>query len=150
METRYDRTFIAIDYGERRMGLAKSDPTGTIASALTTLEVKSDKQALDQLIEIIIEYEPNGLVFGYPLMPSGDKSDKCKKVDAFIEQVEARLGEMHLATPAPVYRVDERYSSVEAAGIIHAHGKKTGQDKRRVDRLAAVIILQRFLDGDSL
>ena len=70
---------------------------------------------------------------------SGDRTRKCDEIDAFLE----RLAKDYAG---PVYKVDERYSSVEAAGIIHAHGKKTGPDKKRIDRLAATIILQRFLD----
>lgn len=135
----YNRTFLGIDYGTRRIGLAKSDPTGTISSSLMTLEVKSPKEALEKLRSVIAEYTPDGLVIGYPLHLSGDKSPKCVEIDAFIE----RLKKIY---EGPIHRVDERYSSVEAAGIIHAHGKKTGQDKKRLDRLAAVIILQRFLD----
>lgn len=137
--TAYDRTFLAIDYGRRRIGLAKSDLTGLIASALMTLEVKSDNHALKLLGPILEEYSPNGLVVGYPLMTSGDKSDMCVEVDRFVE----KLAEIY---SGPIHKVDERYSSSEAADVIHAHGKKVGQDKKRLDRLAAVIILQRFLD----
>ena len=137
--TAYDRTFLAIDYGRRRIGLAKSDPTGLIASALTTLEVKSQRDALEQIGRFIGEIKPIGIVVGYPLMPSGDKSDKCRQVDRFVEEVQS-------VYEGPIHKVDERYSSVEAADVIHAHGKKVGQDKKRLDRLAAVIILQRFLD----
>ncbi|MEW6413316.1 MAG: Holliday junction resolvase RuvX [Candidatus Zixiibacteriota bacterium] len=139
MTSDYNRTFIAIDYGSRRIGLAKSDPTGTIASALTTLEVKSDKHALESLRTVIEEYGPNGIVIGYPLLKSGDKSEKCLEIDRFIEKLKAFYS-------GPIEKVDEQYSSQEAATIIHAHGKKTGQDKKRIDRLAAVIILQRYLD----
>ncbi len=135
----YSRTFLAIDYGHRRIGLAKSDPTGLIASALKTLEVKSDSHALELLRPLIEEYEPNGLVIGYPLHTSGEPSDTCRKIDKFVE----RLKDIY---SGPIHKVDERYSSSEAADIIHAHGKKVGQDKKRLDRLAAVIILQRFLD----
>jgi len=134
-----NRTFIAIDYGERRIGLAKSDPTGMIASALATLEVKSQKDALEQLRRFLEEYRPDAVVVGYPLLLSGDRSDKCEAVDKFIEELKNFY-------PGPIHKVDEHYSSVEAAKIIHAHGKKTGQDKKRIDRLAAVIILQRYLD----
>ena len=135
----YNRTFIGIDYGERRVGLAKSDPTGLIASALTTLEVRSAAEAIKKIVALIGEYDPDGLVIGYPLYASGDKSDKCHEIDRFIE-------ELQKSYQGPIHRVDERYSSKEAAEIIHAHGKKIGQDKGRVDRLAAVLILQRFLD----
>ena len=139
MEARYDRVFLGIDYGERRIGVAKSDPTGLIASPLVTLEIKSEAEALRALQELVATYEPNGLVIGYPLLASGDRSAKCEAVDRFI----ARLREFY---PGPIHKVDERHSSTEAADVIHAHGKKVGQDKRRLDRLAAVIILQRFLD----
>lgn len=133
------RTFIAIDYGERRIGLAKSDPMGIIASALITLEVKSSADALKQIAVVIEEYVPDGLVIGYPLLASGDKSDKCLEIDRFVEKLRTIFN-------GPIHKVDERHSSQDAVKIIQAHGKKSGQDKRRIDRLAAVIILQRFLD----
>jgi putative Holliday junction resolvase len=135
-----DRTVIAIDYGSRRIGLAKSDPTGLIASALKTLEVKSDKEAIEAIAAILGSIQPSAVAVGYPLHASGDRSDKCIEVDHFIEK-------LRKVYSGPVYKVDEHASSVEAAAIIHAHGKKIGRDKKRVDRLAAVIILQRFLDG---
>lgn len=141
--TTYNRTFLAFDYGERRIGVAKSDPTGMIASALTTLEVSSQKDALAKIEALINEYDPDGLVFGYPLLKSGDKSEKCKAIDKFIKKIEQFYRK-------PIYRVDESYSSEEAATIIHAHNKKTGADKKRIDRLAAVIILQRFLEENPV
>ena len=134
-----DQTYLGIDYGARRIGIAKSDPTGLIASSLKTLEVKSDKDAVKQILALIEEYRPAGLVIGYPLHDSGDRTPKCDEIDAFV-------GLLTKDFTGPVYKVDERYSSVEAAGIIHAHGQKTGKDKKRIDRLAATIILQRFLD----
>ncbi len=139
MSSKENRTYLAIDYGSRRIGLAKSDPMGIIASALMTLEVKSIADALSQLRQVIRQYTPDGLVIGYPLLASGDLSDKCLEIDRFIEKVRQFY-------EGPVHKVDERHSSIEAAGIIHAHGKRTGTDKKRIDRLAAVIILQRFLD----
>ena len=141
--TEYNRTFLAFDYGERRIGVAKSDPTGMIASALTTLEVSSQKDALAKIEVLINEYEPDGLIFGYPLLKSGDKSEKCKAVDKFIKKVERFYDK-------PIYKIDESHSSTEAASIIHAHKKKTGADKKRIDRLAAVIILQRYLDENPV
>jgi len=135
----YHRTFIGIDYGTRRIGLARSDPTGLIASALETIEVRSITDAVQQVSEVIGRHQPDGLVIGYPLHMSGDKSAKCLEIDSFIRKLSAQYA-------GPIHREDERFSSSEAADIIHAHGKKVGQDKKRVDRLAAVIILQRFLD----
>ena len=139
MSSPTDRTVLAIDYGSRRIGLAKSDPTGLIASPIGTLEVKSRREALEKLKEVIAEYTPAAIVIGYPLLASGDKSDKCLEIDRFIDQLSPYLS-------IPVHRIDEAHSSVEAHRIIHAHGKRVGRQKKRIDKLAAVIILQRYLD----
>lgn len=139
MTESYNRTFLAFDYGSRRIGVAKSDPMGIIASALVTLEVKTQKEALAKIEGLIKEYEPNGVIFGYPLLKSGDKSDKCVEIDKFITRLEKFY-------TGKIYRVDEYSTSEEAVAIIQAHGIKSGKDKKRIDRLAAVIILERFLE----
>lgn len=133
------REFLGIDYGRRRVGLAKSDPTGTIATALQTLEVKSNSEAVEKIGETLKQYEFDGIVIGYPLLSSGDKSKICLEIDSFIIRLKNIFDK-------PIYKVDESYSSQEAADIVHAHGKRAGKDKKRLDRLAAVLILQRFLD----
>ena len=139
MTTSHGRTVLAVDYGTRRIGLAKSDPTGLIASALMTLEVKSRAQAVQKLSALIADIKPDAVVIGYPLHDSGEPSAKCREIDRFIEVLRPHYD-------GPIERVDESYSSIEAGAIIHAHGRRVGQDKRRVDRLAAVIILQRYLN----
>lgn len=134
-----DTTILAIDYGSRRVGLAKSDPTGLIATGLETLEVKSDSDTLKALTRIIATYQPTAIVIGYPLQDTGEKSRKCEEVDRFVEKLQ-RIYD------GPIHLVDEGYTSREAIGIVHAHGKKAGKDKKRIDRLAATLILQRYLD----
>ncbi len=136
---RQNRAFLGIDYGSRRIGLAMSDPTGLIASALTTLEVRSVKEALAKVGEIIQAERPDGIVIGYPVDLSGERSRKCQEIDAFA----AKLKGIY---EGPVHLYDEAYTSVEAADIVHAHGKRVGKKKGRIDRLAAVLILQRWLD----
>ncbi len=139
MSEQYNREFLAFDYGTRRIGVAKSDPMGIIASALTTLEVKSQKDALEKILVLIDEYNPNVVIFGYPLLRSGDISDKCREIDKFINKLqETYTGQL--------VRIDEYATSVEATKIIVAHGQKSGKDKKRIDRLAAVIILERYLE----
>jgi putative Holliday junction resolvase len=137
-----DQTYLSIDYGRRRIGLAKSDPSGTIASALETIEVTSDQQAVEKLAQVITEHRPTALVIGYPLNEDGSVGEACTLVDAFI-------GRLKKLFDGPIHKVDEYGTSEEAAGIIHAHGKRVGKKKQRVDRLAAVIILQRFLDEQT-
>jgi len=132
--------FIGIDYGERRIGLAKSDPTGLIASAYKTITVKSINKAIDEIVAVIEELNAAGVVVGYPLAPSGGKSgERCRMVDEFIGRLERKYN-------GPIHRFDERFSSVEAEETVHLHGKKIGKDKGRIDRMAAALILQRFLD----
>lgn len=140
MQSSTDKTALAFDYGERRIGVAKCDPTGTIPSALETIETRSSREALAQIERLLRKHLPTVLVVGYPLLASGDRSAKCDAVDRFI-------GRLQTLFAGPVYKVDEHDSSVEAAAIIHAHGQRVGKDKKRLDRLAAVVILQRYLDG---
>ena len=87
MAEKSDKTILAIDYGEKRIGLAKSDPTGMISSALDTIEVKSFDDAVKKIRKEIEFYEPAEIVIGYPLLASGDKSAKCKQVDKFVEKI---------------------------------------------------------------
>ena len=137
-----DKTILAIDYGTRRVGLAKSDPMGIVASALKTVEVKSDADALKAITQVLEEYNPQKVVIGYPLLASGDKSRQCLEIDRFIEKLSSIFS-------GPIFRVDEADTSNEAASIIRAHGKRVGKDKARIDRIAAVLILQRYLDEQS-
>jgi putative Holliday junction resolvase len=133
-------TFLGIDYGERRIGLAKSDPTGLIASAYKTITFKSINKALDEIMEDIDDFEAVGVVVGYPLAPSGGSAgERCRMVDDFLVRFRKRYA-------GQVYKVDERFSSAEAEEIYHQHDKKIGRNKGRIDRIAAAIILQRFLD----
>ncbi len=132
--------FLGIDFGLSRIGLAKSDPTGLISTAYKTISSKSINKAIDTIVGEIREIEAVGVIVGYPLSPEGgNRGERCKMVDDFI----IRLGKKY---DGPIHKVDERYSSAEAEQIIHNHKKKIGKEKGRVDRIAAAIILQRFLD----
>lgn len=132
--------YIGIDYGERRIGLARSDPTGLIASAYKTIVFNSINKAIDEIIGDIKKSEAVGVVIGYPIsLTGGSAGERCRMVDEFISRLEKKYN-------GPIYKVDERFSSTEAEEIIHLHSKKIGRDKGKVDRIAAAIILQRFLD----
>jgi putative Holliday junction resolvase len=136
-----DKTYIGIDFGERRIGLAKSDPTGLIASSLKTIQYKSINKAIDEIVGLINEHDAVGAVVGYPIsLSGGDKGELCRMVDDFVEKLKRKYD-------GPIHLEDERFSSAEARAMIHAHGKKIGRDKGRVDRAAAAIILQSFLDN---
>ncbi len=139
MTSQYQRTFLAIDYGKRRIGLAKSDPLGIIASALETIEVKSRKDAVAKIGKAIADYEPNAIVIGYPVLASGSRSQMCDEIDRFIE-------ELKTVWSGTIHKVDEDYSSGEAVELIKSTGKRTGKDKGKIDKMAALVILRRYLD----
>lgn len=131
---------LGIDYGERRVGLAVSDPTHVIAQPLTTL-VPDDSEALwDQLAVIITEQEVEAIVVGYPKSLKGTSSRQTEVVDRFITQ----LQEQH---DIPVKRFDERLTSVAARRALIHQGVKTGHQKAAVDRTAAALMLQDYLDS---
>jgi len=137
---RMDETrFLGIDLGRRRVGLALSDPGGLIATPVGTLTVTGVDDALKQVLAAAAKYQPSGIVLGMPKSLSGGTSEIAEEVHKFARKLEA-------ATGLPIYFEDERLSSQQAESVLHAHGKKIKGNKERIDRIAAAIILQSFLD----
>jgi len=131
---------LAIDYGRRRVGLAISDPTGTIATGLETLLVKSIPDAVKQIAALHEEWEYELVIVGLPLKTSGEPGPMAEEVQTFVEQLETACG-------VPVRTIDERFSSAEATRILHQTGKHIKGNKGDVDRLAAELILRQYLDS---
>lgn len=133
---------LGIDYGERRIGLAISDPTGTIARPLPTLTRRRGKRPpVEAVARLIREEGVDEVVIGLPLTPEGEESDWTRETRAYGENVGERAG-------VPVNFVDERFTSARAERAVRELGlkKKDREDKARVDAAAAVLILQAFLD----
>ncbi|MBT8398027.1 MAG: Holliday junction resolvase RuvX [Gemmatimonadetes bacterium] len=133
---------LGIDFGERRIGLALSDPTGTIAAPLPTLKRRVGKRPpLAALAAIVSENEVEALVMGLPLTLDGEDSDWTRTV----REVGAALSDR---TGLPLHFVDERLTSVRAERAVRSLGlpKKKREAKERVDAAAAVLILQSWLD----
>ena len=133
---------LGIDLGERRVGVAVSDPTGSIAQPLPTLQRRAGKRMpLSTLQSLAAEYEVGGIVMGLPLAPSGDDTEWTRTVRDAASNLEKRSG-------VPVYLVDERFTSRAAERAIRGLGlpKKKRREKGRVDAAAAVLILQSWLD----
>lgn len=131
---------LGIDYGERRIGLAVSDPTHVIAQPLTTL-TRDDSEALwDQLAAIITEQEIEAIVVGYPITLGGTASQQTEAVDRFIDGLQERYS-------LTVRRFDERLTSIAARKALIQQGVKTGHHKGAVDRTAAALMLQDYLDS---
>ncbi len=133
---------LAVDFGERRVGLAISDPTATIAQPLPTLVRRAGKRApLGKIVEIINANEVAEAVVGLPLTLAGDDSAWTQTVRAFAEKLHVRAG-------VPVALLDERFTSVRAEHAVRALGlKKTEREqKARIDAAAAMLLLQMYLD----
>ena len=133
---------LAVDFGERRIGVALSDPGGMIASPFTTLPRRRGKRPpIAEIIRIMDEQEVTHAVVGLPLNLEGDDSDWTTTVREFAETLATRSGRT-------VTLVDERFSSVMAERAVRGSGLKKSEreDKTRVDAAAAAIILQSFLN----
>ncbi len=131
---------LAIDWGERRLGLALSDPTRLIASPLPVLPRAPSRQGdLDALRALVAEHEVERVVVGLPLRTDGRPGPEAERV----LEVVARLRD---ALPVPVETVDERFSSAEARRAM-AEGLDTRRQRGKVDSVAASLFLQTWLQN---
>jgi putative Holliday junction resolvase len=136
---------LGIDYGERRIGLAVSDPTGTIASPHGVVQRRRGKRPpLARLAEIARDLGAERLVVGLPLDLKGRETDWCAEVREFGEALGRKL-------ELPVDYVDERMTSVQAERAVRSVAlRKTERERKgRVDAAAAALILQVWLDRKS-
>ena len=134
---------LALDYGEKRVGLAISDLMQIIAKPFKTLNNISNNNIFDQLKIIIEEKSIDKIVVGLPTTLSNNESTQTKIVNQFINELE-------IAVNIPVISYDERLTSIEAKRSLVAQGVKTGHNKGEVDMTAAAIFLQNYLDEKSI
>tara|TARA_Y100000746_G_C15467371_1_gene434673 strand:+ start:1607 stop:2017 length:411 start_codon:yes stop_codon:yes gene_type:complete len=130
---------LAIDYGDVRVGLALSDLTCTIAQPFKTLNYDDMNHLINQLSEIITEKQVNKVVVGIPYNMKGDDTQQTTKVREFVSILEQKLG-------YEIIFVDERLTSSEAEKFMHQMDIKTGFNKDKIDKIAASIILQEYID----
>lgn len=133
---------LGIDYGERRIGVAISDPTGTFATPLPTLTRRRGKRPpIGALRALAREYGATALVVGLPLAADGTETEWCADVRRFGERLGGGL-------ELDVYYVDERMTSADAERVVRslALPRRKRKQKERVDAAAAALILQRWLD----
>ncbi len=132
--------FLGIDFGEKRMGLAVSDELGFFARGLCTLSRKGVGRDLE-FIKDIVEREGIGkIILGLPVSLNGNEGPQCDRVRRFAATLEEKIG-------IPVEYVDEVLSSEEAKEVMALRPRRNKAKKEEVDRIAAAIILQRYLDS---
>jgi putative Holliday junction resolvase len=133
---------LALDVGKKRIGLALSDPLGITAQGLPTLERTNIREDLAALERLVKQNEVTLLLIGQPLHMSGRESRQSEYTRDFGE----RLGER---TGVEVRFWDERLTTVEAQRVLKESGISIEKRARAVDRLAAVILLESFLDREN-
>lgn len=130
---------LGLDVGSRTIGLAVSDLLGITAQGLPTLRRTSKRADLQQLADLIRKYEVAEIVVGYPLHMSGAAGAQAHKIEALAEELRRRF---HL----PVHLWDERLTSAEANRVLRESEMSIRRRGEVVDQLAAVLILQAFME----
>ena len=136
---------MSIDYGDRRVGIALSDPMHTISYPLCVINQTSQNHLINDILKIVNEKEIEKIIIGLPISMSGQYSSQTKKVISFKEVLIKRLLDKDLKIN--IYTIDERLSSISAKKIMIQQGIKTGHNKGKIDQLSAAIILQEYLDS---
>ena len=132
---------VGLDFGTKRVGLALSDRSNMIASPYRTLNYVSEKDLITQLEIIVTNNDIEILVLGLPINMKGEDTAQTMKVRNFKEI----LSTLRI----PIVYEDERLSSVSAINSLMLQNVKTGHNKPEIDKTAAAIILQQYLDKNS-
>jgi putative holliday junction resolvase len=133
--------YLGLDIGSKRIGVAVSNELGfTAVPVLTLTRKRNPRDDLRSLARLCRRFDCVGIVAGNPLHLSGEASSQAEKSRAFAEELAALTG-------LPWHLWDERLTSREAHAILYASGKSRQEHKPLVDQVAAVLILQSFLDA---
>ena len=131
---------LGLDVGARRIGLAVSDPLGITAQGLDTLHRKNKKHDFSYLHRVIRDYEVKEIVVGLPLRMSGTEGAQAEKIQAFAEDLRKRFR-------LPVHLWDERLTSAEANRLLRETDLSIEKRGQAVDRMAAILILQGWMES---
>jgi putative Holliday junction resolvase len=131
---------LALDVGEKRIGIAKPDETGTLAVPHSVYCRKNLAEDVASLATLCQELRIEALVVGLPLNMDGTEGPQAKKVREFAE----KLAEV---VKVPVFYVDERWTTKEAERAMREAGEQPSREKEKVDALSAVLILQAWLES---
>lgn len=131
--------WIGLDVGERRIGIAKSDPLGITAQPHSVVVRVGGSQDIEQVVRVAEQNGASGFVVGLPLRTDGSRGPEVEKVEKFAEALSSQC-------QLPIEWVDERFTTVIAQRALRDQGLKAPARRKRVDQVAAALILQAFLD----
>ena len=137
--SRLPRRVLGLDVGSKTIGVAVSDPLGITAQGLNTIRRKNKRVDFAQLQALIREYQIAEIVVGYPLRMSGAEGTQAEKMQQFAQELRQRF-------ELPVHLWDERLTSAEANRLLRDSEMSIKRRGEVVDRLAAVLILQGWMD----
>ena len=130
---------LALDAGEKRIGVAVSDPLGIIAQGVTVIMRKGPETDLNEIEKIVGEYKAESVVVGMPINMDGTKGRSAEKVNEFVETLKGRLS-------IPVYTYDERLSTKESEKFLISADVSRKKRKSVIDKMAAQLILESYLE----
>ncbi len=131
---------LCLDYGEKRIGVAICDELGMTAQGMPTITRKTKKHDMDILVNLIKTYNVEKIVIGYPVRLDGSEGIQCEKVNRYSMLLEKTFS-------LPVIKWPETLSTKEAEEILINSGVRWQKRKKMVDKLAACLILQNYLDS---
>lgn len=131
---------LGLDVGKKRIGVSGCDGTGLIATGLITIERQSFKQVVAILQDLVRERRVQVLVVGLPYTMAGELGFQARQVQNFARRL---ANEMQI----PLEYMDERLTSFEAEQLLHTENRSPSRNKGLIDRKAAAIILQQWLDA---
>ena len=134
------KRYLGLDIDDRTIGIAVSDPLGLTAQGVETIRRKNLEKDLARLGELMEQYETRSLVSGYPKNMNGTEGDRCEVVKAFLEKVKKQYPDVEIAL------WDERLSTVAATRSLLEGDVSRKKRKKVIDKMAAVFILQGYLD----
>jgi putative Holliday junction resolvase len=134
---------IGLDIGEKRIGVAVSDPLGMMAHPLTTLTWKGLPELARTLRILLKEQNAGSIVVGLPLTMKGESSKKTEEVQKIINGLKNLLD-------VPIQEIDERLTTKMAERDLHLLNKKPSKNRDKIDQIAAVYILQTYLDKKKI
>jgi len=133
-------TILALDHGEKRIGAAFSDSSGSVALGLETIEVDDCGGEIEKVREIVEKRGVETIVVGLPKHMDGSEGQRARRVRGFVKRLRRVLPDVRYEF------VDERYTSVQANRVLSEEGADRDARKKNVDRVAAQFILRRFCD----